>query len=130
MKKFRVYFSKSHKTYYYVDVPANDSDEAMKIVDSGRHIIYPVYEDKMSECHTDIEAEEYDELKEDAVIPLAQSSLFHFGLLGSIEWDDINKIYFGKVRDIPDLILYEGNTLAELEKDFKEAVEEYIRRDN
>ncbi len=46
--------------------------------------------------------------------------------VGTIEFDIDNKTLYGKVVGISDKISYEGNTLAELEKDFKESIDDYI----
>ncbi len=48
------------------------------------------------------------------------------GYEGSIEFDTDDEILFGKILFINDLVLYEGNTIAELKKDFKLAVDDYI----
>ncbi len=45
---------------------------------------------------------------------------------GSIEWSKEDKLYHGKLLNISDLIMYEGSNLEELEKYFKEAVDDYI----
>lgn len=46
--------------------------------------------------------------------------------LGSIEYSPEDGILYGKVLGIQDLISYEGRTGAELEKDFQEAIDEYL----
>jgi predicted HicB family RNase H-like nuclease len=46
--------------------------------------------------------------------------------VGTVEFDIDNKRLFGRVVGIPDKISYEGNTLDELENDFKESIDDYI----
>lgn len=46
--------------------------------------------------------------------------------VGTIEFDTDNKNLFGRVVGISDKIIYEGNTLEELENDFKESIDEYV----
>ena len=48
------------------------------------------------------------------------------GYEGSIEFDTDDEILFGIILFINDLVLYAGNTIAELKKDFKLAVDDYI----
>ncbi|MHC1711185.1 MAG: type II toxin-antitoxin system HicB family antitoxin [Solidesulfovibrio sp.] len=46
--------------------------------------------------------------------------------VGTVEFDIEHKRLFGRVVGISDKISYEGNTLIELENDFKESIDEYI----
>ena len=46
--------------------------------------------------------------------------------IGSIEYNLKDKVLFGKILFIDDLISYEGETLGELESNFKEAVDDYL----
>jgi predicted HicB family RNase H-like nuclease len=48
------------------------------------------------------------------------------GYQGSIEASIKDNCLYGKILFINDLILYEGNTLEELKKNFEEAVEDYL----
>lgn len=48
------------------------------------------------------------------------------GYQGSIETSIKDRCLFGKILNITDLILYEGQTLDELEADFKESVNDYL----
>lgn len=53
---------------------------------------------------------------------------FNFnGYQGSIETSIKDRCLYGKILNITDLILYEGQTLDELEVDFKESVIEYLK---
>lgn len=45
---------------------------------------------------------------------------------GSIEYSEEDKCYFGKILNIDDLCLYEGNDIKELQKSFESTVEDYI----
>lgn len=46
--------------------------------------------------------------------------------LGSVEYNLTEKYLYGKILFIDDLIMYEGNTIEELESSFKEMVDEYL----
>jgi len=48
------------------------------------------------------------------------------GYTGSIEYSKEDDLLFGKVLGIQGLISYEGKTGKELEKDFKEAINDYL----
>jgi len=53
-------------------------------------------------------------------------SLKYKGYRGSIEYSEENKHFYGEVLGMTkDCILYEGNTVEELENDFKEAIDSY-----
>lgn len=45
---------------------------------------------------------------------------------GSIEYSEEDKCLFGQVQGIRSLILYEGQTLEELEADFRDAIDDYL----
>ena len=53
-------------------------------------------------------------------------NLNYKGYSGSIEYSHDDNLLFGKVLGIPGLISYEGETGAELEVDFKSAIDEYL----
>jgi predicted HicB family RNase H-like nuclease len=54
-------------------------------------------------------------------------TLEYKGYHGSIEYSKEDKCLFGKVLGMTkDLILYEGNTVEELENDFKAAIDSYL----
>ena len=52
--------------------------------------------------------------------------LSHKGYTGSIEYSPADGYLYGKVLGIKGLLSYEGLTGKDLEKDFKEVVEEYL----
>ena len=47
-------------------------------------------------------------------------------LIGSIEVDVSKKILHGKIIGINDLVTYEADNVKDLEKEFKDAVDDYI----
>ena len=54
-------------------------------------------------------------------------NLEYKGYYGSIEYNKNDKCLYGKVLGMTkDLILYEGNTIEELETDFRAAIDSYI----
>ena len=53
---------------------------------------------------------------------------FHYkGFIGSIEASPEDKCLYGKLLYITDLVTYEAQTVGILEKEFKNAVEEYLK---
>ncbi|HEO64856.1 MAG TPA: hypothetical protein ENI73_03200 [Spirochaetes bacterium] len=48
------------------------------------------------------------------------------GFKGTIEWSDEDHCFFGRVLNVKGSVSCEGSTLEELEKDFREAVDDYI----
>ncbi len=54
------------------------------------------------------------------------NTLEYNGFYGSVEYSKEDDCLYGKILFIDDLILYEGNSLVELKKDFQDAVDEYI----
>ena len=48
------------------------------------------------------------------------------GYVGSVEFSEADKCFFGKVMGIRALISYEGTTADELIEDFHAAVEDYL----
>ena len=54
-------------------------------------------------------------------------SVFKYkGYQGSIEVSPEDKCLYGKIRFIEDLVLYEGQTVVELEKAFQESLDNYL----
>ena len=47
------------------------------------------------------------------------------GYIGSVEWSEPDKLFYGKILGIEGLYLYEGKTIEELKIDFKDAVDDY-----
>jgi len=54
-------------------------------------------------------------------------NLEYYGYTGSIEYSQEDKLFYGKLLGIKSLISYEGSTGPELEMDFKEAVDDYLK---
>ena len=48
------------------------------------------------------------------------------GYIGSVEFSEVDGVFFGKVQGIRSLISYEGTTARELVDDFHSAVEDYL----
>jgi len=48
------------------------------------------------------------------------------GFLGSVHFSAGDEIFFGKIEGIDDLVTFEGSSVRELKKSFKEAVKEYL----
>lgn len=46
---------------------------------------------------------------------------------GTVEYSKEDECLFGKVVGIKSLLSYEGNSVQELEKDFKNVIDEYIK---
>ncbi len=53
------------------------------------------------------------------------SILKHGGYTARVEYSAEDRVFFGKLDDITDLISFEGTTVPELEAAFLEAVEDY-----
>lgn len=53
-------------------------------------------------------------------------SLLYNDYIGSIEFKNDDNMFYGKVLYINDTILFEGETIQELYKDFVEGVEHYL----
>ena len=47
-------------------------------------------------------------------------------LLGSVNYSSDDEILFGKIEGINDLVTFEGKSVMELKKAFKEAVDDYL----
>ncbi len=52
--------------------------------------------------------------------------LEHKSYVGTIEFSAEDKVFYGKVQGINDLITFEGTSVSELENSFKEAVNDYL----
>lgn len=56
----------------------------------------------------------------------ANNVLKYKNYIGSVEYNLTEKFLYGKILFIDDLIMFEGNTIEELENSFKEMVDEYL----
>ena len=54
------------------------------------------------------------------------NTLEYKGYIGSVEFSEQDRIFYGKVKGIHSLISYEGTTINELTKDFHEAIDSYL----
>lgn len=48
------------------------------------------------------------------------------GYLGSVHYDDDDRIFYGKIEFIRALVSYEGNDAASVRSAFEEAVDDYL----
>lgn len=47
--------------------------------------------------------------------------------IGSVRYSNDDKVFYGKIEFITDLVTFEGTSVSELEAAFAEAVEDYIQ---
>ena len=52
--------------------------------------------------------------------------LEHKGYIGTIEFSADDKVFYGKLEAINDLVTFEGENVIELENNFIDAVEDYL----
>lgn len=52
--------------------------------------------------------------------------LEHKGYVGSVEFSAEDEIFFGKIVGIRDVVTFEGTSVKEITKAFKESVDDYI----
>jgi len=57
---------------------------------------------------------------------LKDKELEYKGFKGSIEYSQKDKLFYGKIKNIKDLVNYESKTTEDIENAFKEAVNDYI----
>ena len=57
-----------------------------------------------------------------------EATLEYRNFLGSVEYSAEDKCYHGKVYDIDDLILYEGESMEDLMRDFRKAIDDYTEK--
>ena len=48
------------------------------------------------------------------------------GFIGSVDFNEEDNVFFGKIEDIDGLVNFEGSSVEELESAFHEAVDDYI----
>ena len=53
--------------------------------------------------------------------------LTYKGFIGSVHFNSKDRVFFGKVEGINDLITFEGTSVDELENGFKYMIEEHIK---
>ena len=54
------------------------------------------------------------------------NTLEYKGYVGSVEFSETDKIFYGKVQGIRSLISYEGSNAEELLSDFHNAIDDYL----
>ena len=54
------------------------------------------------------------------------NTLKYKGYIGSVAYSEPDKVFFGKLEGIDDLVNYEGESVTELTAAFHEAVEDYL----
>ena len=54
------------------------------------------------------------------------NKLKYKGFIGSVDFSEEDKVFFGKIENIDGLVNYEGNNLTEVEKAFHETVDDYL----
>jgi predicted HicB family RNase H-like nuclease len=54
------------------------------------------------------------------------NTLTYKGFFATVEFSDEDNLLFGKIEGINDLIMFEGSSVKEFKKIFKEAVNDYI----
>lgn len=48
------------------------------------------------------------------------------GYTGSVEYDDEARIFHGEILDTKDVITFQGKSVAEIEKAFRESIDDYL----
>lgn len=61
---------------------------------------------------------------------IMKNILSYKGFIGSVNFSTDNRVYFGKIEGINDLVTFEGTTADELEEAFKYMVEKHIQDNN
>jgi predicted HicB family RNase H-like nuclease len=54
------------------------------------------------------------------------NTLEHKGYVGSVEFNADDKVFFGKILGIKDLVTFEGESVTELDNFFQEMIEDYL----
>jgi predicted HicB family RNase H-like nuclease len=54
------------------------------------------------------------------------NTLKYKDFMGSVQFSDVDNLFFGKIEGINGLVNFEGETVQELRKSFEEAVEDYL----
>jgi predicted HicB family RNase H-like nuclease len=52
--------------------------------------------------------------------------LKHKGYTGHVEYDDEARIFHGEVLDLRDVITFQGKNVEELEKAFRQSIDDYL----
>lgn len=58
-------------------------------------------------------------------------NLFKYGeFLGTVQYSAEDEVFYGKILGVDDLVTFEGSSVRELKKAFKDAVNEYVNACN
>lgn len=57
---------------------------------------------------------------------MKKNQMIYKGYTGSIEWSEPDNLFYGKILGIKSLVLYDGETLKDLKKDFHKAVDFFL----
>lgn len=57
---------------------------------------------------------------------IEMTALSYRGYTGSVEYSAEDKVYFGRILNTTDLVLYEAETPSKLKIEFEDAVDDYI----
>lgn len=57
---------------------------------------------------------------------MEKNTLEYKNYIGSVDFSPDDRVFHGKILGIKDMILFEGSTVGELEKDFYNAVDDYL----
>ncbi len=55
-----------------------------------------------------------------------ENCLSHRGYFGTVEFNAADDVFFGKIHGINDLVTFEGKSVKELKKNFRDAVDDYL----
>lgn len=55
-----------------------------------------------------------------------KNTMEYKGYIGSVEFSEVDEVFFGQVQGIRSLISYEGTNAKELIKDFHGAIDDYL----
>jgi len=52
--------------------------------------------------------------------------IVHKEFIGSVQFSSEDEVFYGKIEGINDLVTFEGKSVTQLKKAFKDAVEDYL----
>ena len=55
-----------------------------------------------------------------------EKNLKYKSYVGAVEYSDVDKCFYGKIKDIDDLVTYEADSKEDLQINFQNAVEDYL----
>jgi predicted HicB family RNase H-like nuclease len=57
---------------------------------------------------------------------MTQNRVEYKEFIGSVNYSDADECFFGKIEGINDLVTFEGSSVKELKKVFRQAVDDYL----